>query len=93
MGLNTKCKVHGNAHPDFMCPDEDEDTTSFARSLAAARLEVAAKESELSVVQRDLNGANAYIEEVRNQRDRGGSIQSGARLHYQQRLVTGGFRV
>ena len=70
MGLNTKCKVHGNAHPDFMCPDEDEDTTSFARSLAAARLEVAAKESELSVVQRDLNGANAYIEEVRNQRDR-----------------------
>lgn len=22
MGLNTKCPIHGNAHPDFMCPNK-----------------------------------------------------------------------
>ena len=22
MGLNTKCPVHGNLHPDFLCPDK-----------------------------------------------------------------------
>lgn len=21
MGLNTKCPLHGNAHPDFLCPN------------------------------------------------------------------------
>ena len=24
MGLNTKCDVHGSAHPDFMCPDKSK---------------------------------------------------------------------
>ena len=28
MGLNTKCPVHGDAHPDFLCPSRKEVNTT-----------------------------------------------------------------
>ena len=29
MGLNTKCPIHGNLHPDFLCPDKEKNTYKY----------------------------------------------------------------
>jgi len=61
MGLNTKCRIHGNAHPDFMCP---EDWTDWLTEEERAYFEVAYQErlraDSRSIIGLNHQFANAY---------------------------------
>ncbi|MDO8504518.1 MAG: hypothetical protein Q7S36_01565 [Candidatus Liptonbacteria bacterium] len=36
MGLNTKCPLHGNAHPNYLCPDKKRYLELFKKLLCQA---------------------------------------------------------